>query len=163
MQTLLVPVDFSDATDAVIDAAADMAQSLQARLTLLHVSGLDSFTVGYDVAADLGRDELAHGLKNEHRQLLALEQKLQSRGIAVHAVMKRGDPTREILLEADQIHPRLIVLGSHGHGALYHLLLGGVSTGVLRKANCPVLVVPARAPVPATAIAATAEHGGVVV
>ena len=35
----------------------------------------------------------------------------------------------------------MIVVGSHGHGALYHLLLGSVSEGIIRKTTCPVLVV----------------------
>ena len=33
-------------------------------------------------------------------------------------------------------------MGSHGHGAIYELLVGSVTEGVLRKARCPVLVVP---------------------
>jgi hypothetical protein len=38
----------------------------------------------------------------------------------------------------------MIVMGSHGHGALFNLLMGTVCNGVLRKARCPVVVVPAR-------------------
>ena len=38
----------------------------------------------------------------------------------------------------------LVIMGSHGHGALYHLFTGSVVTGVLRRIDCPVLVVPLR-------------------
>jgi nucleotide-binding universal stress UspA family protein len=36
------------------------------------------------------------------------------------------------------------MLGSHGHGALFHLLIGSVSEGVIRQASCPVIIVPAK-------------------
>ncbi|MEO8353471.1 MAG: universal stress protein, partial [Chthoniobacteraceae bacterium] len=38
----------------------------------------------------------------------------------------------------------MIVMGSHGHGSFYELLVGSVTSGVLRDARCPVLVVPAK-------------------
>jgi len=38
----------------------------------------------------------------------------------------------------------MILLGSHGHGALYHLLIGSVSEGVIRKASCPVIIIPSK-------------------
>ena len=46
-------------------------------------------------------------------------------------------------LEAD-----LIIIGSHGYGALFSALLGSVSSGVVRKASCPVLVVPVQKAAP---------------
>ena len=50
----------------------------------------------------------------------------------------------KILQEAKKLDASLIVMGSHGHGALYHLLVGSVTEGVLKGTACPVLVVPAR-------------------
>ncbi|MGL5938967.1 MAG: universal stress protein, partial [Waterburya sp.] len=38
----------------------------------------------------------------------------------------------------------MIVLGSHGHGAVYRTLVGSVSEGIIHKASCPVLIVPAK-------------------
>jgi nucleotide-binding universal stress UspA family protein len=49
-----------------------------------------------------------------------------------------------ILAQADQLQADLIVVGSHGHGATYDLLVGSISSGVIRKSKVPVLVVPAR-------------------
>jgi nucleotide-binding universal stress UspA family protein len=53
-------------------------------------------------------------------------------------------PVRTILREADRLRPAWVVVGSHGHGALYELLLGSVSTAIVRRSACPVVVVPAR-------------------
>ena len=47
-----------------------------------------------------------------------------------------------ILDEANKLNIDLIVVGSHGHGAVYHLMVGSVSQGVLHQSTCPVLVVP---------------------
>ena len=59
-------------------------------------------------------------------------------------ILLEGDPVDKIIYEATRLEPRLIVVGSHGHGALHGLLMGSVSTGILRKTRCPVLVVPVR-------------------
>jgi nucleotide-binding universal stress UspA family protein len=53
-------------------------------------------------------------------------------------------PVVEIICETAQaIGADMIVLGSHGHTALYELLVGSVSEGVIRHARLPVTVVPA--------------------
>jgi nucleotide-binding universal stress UspA family protein len=46
------------------------------------------------------------------------------------------------LKEAADLDIDLIVVGSHGHGAMYQLLVGSISEGVLRRSNRPVLVIP---------------------
>jgi nucleotide-binding universal stress UspA family protein len=53
-----------------------------------------------------------------------------------------GDPAKELLRVAETSRPDLIVTGSHGHNFLSRLLLGSVSTRLVRKASCSILVVP---------------------
>lgn len=54
-----------------------------------------------------------------------------------------GDvPAREILKAADREEADLVVMGTHGHGAVRRALLGSVATAVARDATCPVLLVP---------------------
>jgi nucleotide-binding universal stress UspA family protein len=48
-----------------------------------------------------------------------------------------------ILEECKKLETDLIVVGTHGHGALYNLLIGSMTADILKKAFCPVLVVPA--------------------
>lgn len=56
-------------------------------------------------------------------------------------VFERGDPVRK-LLEAAEMGVDLLVLGSRGFGPVMRLLIGSVSSRVIREAPCPVLVVP---------------------
>jgi nucleotide-binding universal stress UspA family protein len=56
-------------------------------------------------------------------------------------VYERGDPVRK-LLEAAEMGVDLLVLGSRGFGPVMRLLIGSVSSRVIREAPCPVLVVP---------------------
>jgi nucleotide-binding universal stress UspA family protein len=48
------------------------------------------------------------------------------------------------LKEADLLEAGLIVVGTHGHGAVYDVLIGSYSAGIIRKSKLPVLVVPVR-------------------
>ena len=56
-------------------------------------------------------------------------------------VYERGDPVQK-LLEAAEMGVDLLVLGSRGFGPVMRLLIGSVSSRVIREAPCPVLVVP---------------------
>ena len=55
----------------------------------------------------------------------------------------RGIPVDEICIAAETYKPRFLVVGSHGWGVVKRAVFGSVSTGVLHRAKCPVLVVRA--------------------
>ena len=90
------------------------------------------------------RQQVAHEYRTEHHQVAALAESLAARGVAATPLLVQGSTVDMILAEADRLHADLIVVGSHGHGAVYDILVGSVSEGVVRRANLPVLVVPAR-------------------
>ena len=69
---------------------------------------------------------------------------LKGQGLDVAGMLVEGDPVDQILRESRRLAASLIVVGSHGRRGLLDLLMGSVSTGVLRRAPCPVLVVPTR-------------------
>jgi nucleotide-binding universal stress UspA family protein len=50
----------------------------------------------------------------------------------------------KILAQMEKLDADLVIMGSHGHGAIYRTLLGSVSEGVLHDAACPVLIVPVK-------------------
>jgi nucleotide-binding universal stress UspA family protein len=75
----------------------------------------------------------------------------RARAVAARTELLTGIPVDEIVARADSIDAELIVIGSHGHGAIASALLGSVSRGVLAHSKRPVVIVRA-VPVPARVI-----------
>lgn len=144
MNTILVPVDFSDATPGVIDKATQLARAFGSRLVLLHVIEPQPEFVGIEGGAPPLEVMPPRSAEPERLQLERLKQTLADSGLEVSAVHIRGASARTILEEANAQQASWIVMGSHGHGALYEILVGSVTTGVLKNAPCPVVVVPVR-------------------
>ena len=141
MKTILVPVDFSDTTQGVIETARQFATTFGSRVVLLHISEPEPDFVGFEPGPIAVRQTVARDLKAEHQKIEELK---ASCGVPdVLAVHIQGPAIEKILHEAASQNADLIVMGSHGHGALYELLVGSVTAGVLKGARCPVLVVPA--------------------
>ncbi len=143
MKTLLVPIDFSDVTPRVLERATELARALEGRLVVLHViqppvnlSSSDPIlientariTAAAEKAADKNLERLEKGLKADLAD--------------VEVVRLTGAPVARILEQAALRSADFIVLGSHGHTAVYELLVGSTAHGVLKKAACPVIIVP---------------------
>jgi nucleotide-binding universal stress UspA family protein len=143
MRKVLAAVDFSNISSGVIDAAASLAEAYSADMILMHVAAPDPDFVGYDVGPESVRDARAHTLRTEHRELQAMAEALRQRGIRARALLVEGATVETILAETERWGADVIVLGSHGRGALGRVLLGSVSKGVLRDAKCAVHVLPA--------------------
>ncbi len=148
METLLVPLDFSDATPKVVSTAANFAELLKARLVLLHVveprdecvplAATDIFAMPEGATHPLNPNAFADQLERFAEPLR------QQNHLEVACKVQAGVAADEILSQACTYKCGMIILGSHGHGALYHLFTGGVAAGVLKKAQSPVLIVPVR-------------------
>ncbi len=144
MKTILAAIDFSDITEGLVEIARSMARAHGAALHLLHVEPPEPDFVGYDAGPQHVRDQVAHDAVQHFKEESALREQLRGEGIDAHSLVIQGPVVEKILDEAEKLAADLIIVGSHGHGAVYHLLVGSVSEGLLMRANCPVLVVPAR-------------------
>jgi nucleotide-binding universal stress UspA family protein len=140
MKTILVPVDFSDVSAKVVETASSLAGAFGSRVILVHVAEPEPQFVGYDPGPLSVRVAVAGGIHADQGRLEALKKKFGAS--TVHALHIQGSIPEEILRLAREHGATLIVMGSHGHGALYHLFVGSVTTAVLKEAPCPVLVVP---------------------
>lgn len=148
MSHILAAVDFSEVTEPVIEQAVELARCLNAELTLLHVAAPEPDFVGYDVGPQSVRDSRARELRHEHRGLQARAEALTESGLPTTALLVAGSTVDTILHEADRFDSRLIVIGSHGHGAVYQALVGSVSAGVVKASRRPVLIIPAQSSAP---------------
>lgn len=142
MKTILVPVDFSAVSRSVAASAADLARATGARLVLLHVVEADLPGLTAHYGSDAATRVIA--LREEQAEA-ALRPLAEIAGPNVELVVAAGLPDREILAQADRLGAELIVVGSHGHTALYELILGGTTRAVLKHAACPVIVIPSSA------------------
>lgn len=139
---LLVAVDFSPVTAAVLAAAADEARARGAEVHLVHVAAPEPAFVGREVDPPEMRNVVAHELREEHRRLQALAAELERGGLVVTALCVQGPTVEKIVSIAERIGADRVIVGSHGRGPLARALLGSVSEALLRAAPCPVLVVP---------------------
>jgi nucleotide-binding universal stress UspA family protein len=160
IRNILVPTDFSDTSRAALKYAADLARRFDSRLHLLHVSP-DPAQLPWAVGPGLA--EYVDGLEARCEKMLV--------ALRACATVEHLDPLRtttrivdgaahhEILEYVRTQDIDLVVMGTHGHGALAHLLLGSVAERVVRHALCPVLVVPGRRPATVRAHASAEVEG----
>src|SRR5262249_10947111 len=144
MKTVVVPIDFSPVTADVVERAAELGKAFGAAVWLIYVAAPDPEFVGYEAGPSTVRDQVAHEMRDTHRRVQDEADRLRAGGVDATALQVQGSTVETILHEAERLHADVIVLGSHGHGALHRALLGSISEGVLHRAACPVLVVPSR-------------------
>ncbi|MBM2845967.1 MAG: Stress protein UspA-like protein [Bacteroidetes bacterium] len=138
---ILVPIDFSSHSKNALKYAIPMAEQFGATLHLVYVVEPTIYP------ADLGfgqvvmpgvEDELREKGAEELKSLIAEE--IGTRVKATSAV-RTGKPHQEILQEAAEQKIDLIVIATHGHSGVEHILFGSTAARIMRLAKCPVLIV----------------------
>lgn len=144
MKNILVCLDLSDETNTIVATARELAECSGAAIRLIHVAAPDPDFVGFEAGPQTVRDQEATEIHEDHRLLQELQEQLAEELPEVSALLIQGPTIAKILEEAGRYEADLIVMGTHGAGALHHLLVGSVSEGVLKEAHVPVLLVPTR-------------------
>jgi nucleotide-binding universal stress UspA family protein len=140
-RTILVPTDFSDPSARALDMALDIVAP-GGRLLLVHVVDDVPLTYGYVGVASTPAELKARVDAEAKRELEAFGPAEPPAGAAVGRRVLHGTPWMAIVEEARTTGADLIVMGTHGRTGLKHVLIGSVAERVVRKAGCPVLVVP---------------------
>jgi nucleotide-binding universal stress UspA family protein len=134
-QRVLAAVDFSDSSRRALELGAPLVHS-EGSLTLAHVIATEKDPF---VPFHLNAPEVA----SAGRALDAFADLAETApGVVRETRIVRGEPARELLRLANEMSADLIITGSHGHNFFSRLLLGSVSTALLRKAGRSILVVP---------------------
>lgn len=139
---ILVCVDLSDSTEKVVKKAEELAKAVSAKFWLLYVAEPEPDFVGYEVGPQTVRDSLSEKFHQEHRQIQEIADRMRKNSLDATALMIQGSTAETILKEATKLSADIIVVGTHGKGAVYQLLVGSVSESVIQKADCPIFVVP---------------------
>jgi nucleotide-binding universal stress UspA family protein len=140
---ILVAVDFDSLSERALDYAVDLAERLGAEITVLHTYGLpvlNALDAEYIPSANEAQHKAAEGQK----RLDALIAARSSRKVKMTSHLRVGAAAEEIVAQAKELGVDLVVVGTHGRGAIGRALLGSVATAVLRDAPVPVLTVRAQ-------------------
>jgi len=138
----LVALDFSHSTTPVLQTVANLATRKDDKIWLIHVAEPNPAFIGYEAGPDVVRGQIAEEFKREHQEIQRQADRLREDGFDATALLIKGPVVKSILETAKKHEADIIVMGSHGHSAVYQILVGSISEGVLHKAECPVLLVP---------------------
>jgi len=138
---LLVPVDFSAASLQALASARELAKSTGASLHLLHsVDDVSWRYLGYPLDALAQIQAAVTDSANDQLRELAIQE--QREGLSVESsLVVSTRPASAIVAFAREHGIDLIVMGTHGRGAMLKMMLGSVAEHVVRTAPCPVMVV----------------------
>src|SRR5262249_30647245 len=120
-----------------LSMAHDLATRLDAEIVLVHVCPQPIYPYAVIDGTALGAFAQVTAAARRSLETLAAASR------NVDTILREGDSAQEILGVAEEVHPRMIVMGTHGHRGLAHWLLGSVAEKVVRRSKVPVLTVPA--------------------
>ena len=146
IESILVPVDFSEHSEAALLFAVDCADKMGAAVKVLHVIHDLGEAPGYysvkgrkkqlrrmeDVANDM-LGEFIQEIKSSHPELPALN--------TIKTILVKGLPVNRILEMAEKSDCQMIVMGSQGRTGLSHIMLGSKAEQVVRLSPVPVTIV----------------------
>jgi nucleotide-binding universal stress UspA family protein len=141
---LLVALDLSEPSELIVKKAEELAKEMSAQVWILHNAEPAPDVLEFRADPQAARDSLAEKFHREHRQIQEIAKRLRKEGLEATALLVHGPTVEVILKEASDLDVDMIVVGSHGRGAVFHLIMGSVSEGILHKSRCPVLIVPTR-------------------
>jgi nucleotide-binding universal stress UspA family protein len=139
---LLVAVDLSESTQTIVEKVEEINKEYPAKVWILHNAEPEPDILEFKVDPLAAREILAKKFHNEHRQIQEIANRLRKAGLDATALLVHGPTVESILKEASDLDVDMIVVGTHGRGAMYQLLVGSVSEGILHKSRYPVLVIP---------------------
>ncbi|MFO0787835.1 MAG: universal stress protein [Pirellulales bacterium] len=139
IKSILFPTDFSEYNDAALEYASRLASESRATLHLVHVHDTRDLSTAMGEASYLYASKWEEERRRAERRLKRIVPPDPSVAYEHHSLM--GLPDAEIVGFANDHKIDLIVMASHGRTGLSRLVMGSIAEGVMRKAECPVLIV----------------------
>ena len=140
IHSILCPVDFSDASRKAVQYAREFAASMGSSVYLLNV--VEPRPMAVDIT--LNYVPLEEDLeKAAQEDLDVVLQDLLGAGLKAECAVEIGNPADVILDKSGDPEINLVIMGSHGKKGLSRFIMGSVAETVVRKAQCPVLIVKA--------------------
>jgi nucleotide-binding universal stress UspA family protein len=138
IERILVPVDLSDASEALVRSAGDIARSVGASVDLVHVN--EPLPVPAPLLGSITLSDVVQDPESKTRSHLdRMADEALPAGVEAASHVLDGHAATTIVDAVDDLGADLIVIASHGQSGLERVLLGSVTARVVRRADCPVL------------------------
>jgi len=141
IKKILIPIDFSNYSKKALQYSISFAKRFNAELVLVYV--IEPMIYPADLSmgqmvipqADV---DLSEKSKNDLTELAKNE---IGENLKFTVLIKTGKPFMEIIETAKEVDSDIIIMATHGHTGVEHLLFGSTAEKVVRKAPCPVLTI----------------------
>lgn len=139
IKKILVPIDFSDYSKNALRYAIGFAKHFNSKMFIVYVVEPAVYPADFSlgqVAIPTTDVDMAQRAESELERLTKEE---IGPGVEFEKIIKTGKPFMEIIETASEIDADLIIIATHGHTGVEHLLFGSTAEKVVRKSPCPVL------------------------
>ncbi|MBI3976961.1 MAG: universal stress protein [Chloroflexi bacterium] len=137
--TILVPLDGSSLAERALPYAVPLARAMGGHLVLVRAVAAHTFPGTDPTEAQVALTQQAES------DLTAVAERVRADGVEAESVVYYDDPVSAILDAARRREAKLIVMSTHGRSGLGRWIYGSVADQVLRRAEAPVLLMPATA------------------
>jgi nucleotide-binding universal stress UspA family protein len=143
---VLVPTDFSEASLCGLKMANELAKHGDIEIIVINVHKpiphlptprLQASEVTFDIT-----EYEKHVIEDAKQNLADVSAKVLDEGVNARLEVRMGTPAQEILKAAIEEEVDAILIATHGHTGLKHIVFGSVAQRVVRRANCPVVTIP---------------------
>jgi nucleotide-binding universal stress UspA family protein len=142
IRKILYPTDFSEYANFALPYAAELAKTYKSEVIVLHVAWGSEMAIVSPYSISFEGTNLAENIEEASKlKLEDVKARFTKEGVTARGIVKFGTSFVEIIETAREEKVDLIVIATHGWGAVKHLLLGSTAERVVRKAPCPVLTV----------------------
>ena len=142
MKNIILPIDFGDSTDKLLQGALQFAKEINGNICLIHVAPSDmGFAIG-DMGFQYFPEVEQSEIQDELSSLNDLQEKVLNEGVACEHLLKQGIAKEVILEYAAEKNAAYIVMGSHGRSGIYDVFVGSLTKELTKTSPIPVLVIP---------------------
>lgn len=138
IRTVLSPVDFSEPSRQAVRYAREFTLRMNSSMFLINVVEPRPMAVDLSLNYIPFEEDLEKAARHD---LKSLKNELHAEGLLIDFSVEIGNPSDVILEKARELDVSIIIMGSHGKRGISRLIMGSVAETVVRKADCPVLIV----------------------
>jgi len=144
MKNILIPIEFDNIAQKLIDTGIELAEKFHSKIWLIHIAAPEPDFVQYTSGKGPNneREARASALKKERKLIQKYADDLNKKGITTTALMVQGQTIETIMEKVEALKVDLIITGNNKHGFIYKLFIESVSEEIIKKSKIPVLLVP---------------------